>query len=169
MRWSTMNLLKVIYLTSLLFLAGCSGDPATGPVDVTWDRDNCDRCMMALSDRNHSAQVRGGKQHTPYTFDDIGCALLWLEEQSWKDDPATEIWVNNYHDGSWLNAREAQYVKITHTPMNYGFSAQPKATDESVDFKEMKSSVFRQEDTYHASLKARLAHRATEAVKGNKP
>lgn len=156
-------------LALLLSLAGCSGDPATGPVDVTWDRDNCDRCMMALSDRNHSAQIRGGKHHKPYTFDDIGCALLWLEEQPWRDDPKTEIWVNNYQDGGWLNAREAQYVKVTHTPMNYGFSAQPKATQDSVGFLEMRSSVFSQEESYYASLKARLAHRAEEANRPKQP
>lgn len=164
---SKSHLARLAGLT--LLLTGCGGDPATGPVEVTWDRDNCDRCVMALSDRHHSAQVRGGKHHKPYTFDDIGCALLWLEEQPWRDDPATEIWVNNYHDGSWLNAREAQYVKVTHTPMNYGFSAQPEAGNNSVGFEEMRSAIFKQESEYHASLKARLSHRAEEAARGNKP
>ncbi len=42
----------------VLLLAACSGDPGTGPKDVRWDRDACERCRMVLSDRNFSAQIR---------------------------------------------------------------------------------------------------------------
>lgn len=158
-----MRLHTLLWLiASLLLLSGCN-DPKTGPVDVVWDRDNCDRCVMALSDRHHSAQVRGGTRHKAYHFDDIGCALLWLEEQTWKDDPKTEIWVNDHHDGSWLNARQAHYVKFTHTPMNYGFSAQANASEKSVDFKTAKQAIFKQEAAYQASVEARLRHRHEEA------
>ncbi len=157
------HLAKHAGLTPLLFLVGCSGDPATGPVEVTWDRDNCDRCVMALSDRYHSAQVRGGELNKVFHFDDIGCALLWLEEQSWGSDPATEIWVNNYQDGSWLDARDAHYVKVTHTPMNYGFSAQQGNSEGAIGYQQMRSAIFEQEAAYQASAKARIAHRREES------
>ncbi|HIJ21686.1 MAG: protein NosL [Gammaproteobacteria bacterium] len=162
--------MKAWLIPLLLFaLAGCSNEPQTGPVDVTWDRDNCERCMMALSDRHHAAQIRGGKRHKVHHFDDIGCALLWLEEQPWKSNPATEIWVNSYQDGDWLNARQSHYIRITHTPMNYGFSAQPEQTEGAVDFESMKQAVFKQEATYHASVEARLKHRAQEAKRVTEP
>ena len=160
------SLTKLLSLSLLLLLSGC-GDPETGPVDVTWDRDNCDRCVMALSDRHHSAQIRGGERHQAYHFDDLGCALLWLEEQPWKEDPKTEIWVNDYKDGSWLNARTAHYVKVTHTPMNYGFSAQPTPSEGSVDFEAARQAIFKQEAEYDASVKARLQHRHDEAQRSN--
>lgn len=153
---------NLLFAPLLLLLTAC-GEPETGPVEVTWDRDNCERCVMALSDRHHATQIRGGKRNRAHHFDDIGCALLWLDEQPWKDDPATEIWVNDHQDGSWLDARTAHYVKVTHTPMNYGFSAQPKSTDSAVDFNTMKQAVIKQEAEYHASVEARLKHRAEEA------
>ncbi len=148
---------------AFLLLAGCSQDPGTGPVEVTWDRDSCERCVMALSDRHHAAQIRGGENNRVHTFDDIGCALLWLEEQPWRDEPETEIWVNDYRSGEWLNARTAHYVKVTHTPMNYGFSAQPAPSEGSVGFDAAKQAIFKQESTYQASAKARIAHRHEEA------
>lgn len=145
-----------------LLLTGC-GDPETGPVDVVWDRDNCERCVMALSDRHHSAQIRGGERHKVFTFDDLGCALLWLEEQPWKNDPKTEIWVNDAKSGEWLNARTVHYTRVAHTPMNYGFSAQPNPADGSVDFETAKAAIFKQEAAYQASVEARLRHRRQEA------
>ena len=47
--------------------------------------------------------------------------------------------------------------------MNYGFSAQPQSTDNAVDFNAMKQAVIKQEAEYHASVEARLKHRAEEA------
>ncbi len=152
-----------LLLVPLFLLLTACGTPETGPVEVTWDRDHCERCMMALSDRHHAAQIRGGEQHKSYTFDDIGCAVLWLEDQPWKEQPAVEIWVNDHRNGDWIDARQAHYVRITHTPMNYGFSAQPDAAPGSVNFDTMKIAVFQQEADYDASVKARLKHRHHEA------
>ncbi len=162
-RYQRRPLWPLPLLLTLLTLAGCSDDPGTGPVTITWDRESCERCVMALSDRHHAAQVRGGPNHQPHTFDDIGCALLWLEQQPWRDQPETEIWVNDYHTGEWLAAREAHYLRVTHTPMNYGFSAQNDPAPDAVDFETMRQAVIQQEQAYQASVKARLQHRQQEA------
>lgn len=120
--------LRTFWLLLLLAgLAGCSGDPGTGPVEVKWDRDVCERCRMVLSDRLYSAQVRGGSEGQKtkvYRFDDVGCAVLWLEQQAWRNDPRTEVWVNDYRTGVWIDARSAYYVKDRITPMAYGLGAQ---------------------------------------------
>lgn len=117
----------LLSLVILGFLAGCSSDPGTGPAEVKWDRDVCERCRMVLSDRLYSAQIRGGAEGQKtkvYRFDDIGCAALWLEQQPWHGDPRTEIWVNDYRTGAWIDARAAYYVKDRITPMAYGLGAQ---------------------------------------------
>lgn len=150
-----------------LLLVACSGDPGTGPVDVKWDRDACERCRMVLSDRNHSAQVRGGpaeKRARIYTFDDIGCAVIWLDEQPWKDDPRTEIWVNDHRNGQWIDARKAWYVTGNETPMQYGLSAQSEPVPGALDYARAKEHVYEVEarynihggnlDDYHATEKA---------------
>jgi len=41
-----------------LVLSACSGESETGPVEVKWDQNNCERCRMMLSDRYFAAQIR---------------------------------------------------------------------------------------------------------------
>jgi copper chaperone NosL len=129
----------------MLLLSACGGDPGQGPVEVKWDRDTCERCRMVLSDRLHSAQVRiptpDGRSRI-YRFDDIGCAVIWLEDQALRDDPATEIWVNDWRNGDWIDARAATYLRGQVTPMEYGLGAQPERAPDGLDFAQAKAHVF---------------------------
>ena len=122
-------------------LAACSGEPETGPASVTWDRDACARCRMVLSDRHHAAQIRvppdeGRKRSTVYKFDDIGCAVLWLDQQTWKAGPAVETWVIDHRDGQWIDARTAYYLPGRTTPMEYGLVAQRDPAPGALSFEE---------------------------------
>ncbi len=129
----------------LLGLAACSGDPGTGPVQVVWDRDGCERCRMVLSDRRHAAQVRGGpggERARVYRFDDLGCAVLWLEQQAWKEEPATELWVTDHRTGQWIDARKAHYVTGQVTPMEYGLGAQAEPAPAALDFAGARAHIF---------------------------
>ncbi|MES9860639.1 MAG: hypothetical protein ABW138_07295, partial [Candidatus Thiodiazotropha sp. 4PDIVS1] len=73
---------RLLVLVQVMLLVGCSADNGTGPLDVKWDRDTCERCRMVLSDRKHAAQIRyfppDKKRSVVNFFDDIGCAVLWL-------------------------------------------------------------------------------------------
>ncbi len=133
----------------ILFLTACSGKPDTGPVKVRWDSDRCERCAMAVSDRSYSAQIRGGavgEKAKAYKFDDIGCALIWLEEQAWKTNPAVEIWVNDYRQPeAWIDATKAWYVKDNITPMDYGLGAQAEPADGALDFGQARQYIFERE------------------------
>ncbi len=116
---------------ALLLLASCGPKEETGPGEVHWDREVCERCRMALSDPHYSAQVRGGpatERTRLYLFDDLGCAVLWLDGQDWKEDPRTEIWVNDCETGTWLDARKAHYLTGKVTPMDFGLGARPATT-----------------------------------------
>lgn len=130
------------------FLSSC-GDKQTGPVDVKWDRDACDRCQMMLSDRKFSAQIRvfpQGKRSKVFRFDDIGCATLWLDSQkskgqSWQSDKKTQIWVTDYKTGEWLDAKTAWYVKDQISPMNYGLGAISSKQVDTLDFDQAKKHI----------------------------
>ena len=143
-------------LTSLLVLAlsgaGCSGDPGTGPTDLKWDRFACERCRMVLSDPRHAAQVRvsepDGKSRVLY-FDDIGCALIWLEGQPFRDDPGVEIWTTDWRNGDWIDARSAVYVRGQVTPMEYGLGAQTEPSPEALSFEQAKGHIFEVERRYN--------------------
>lgn len=136
-----------------LLLAACSGDPGTGPVDVKWDRDTCARCNMVLSDRGHAAQIRhvptdGGRGEVRL-FDDFGCAVLWLDQQPWRDAPGVELWVTDYRDGRWIDARTAHYVTGRVTPMQYGLGARAEPDSQALDFDGARAHVYRVERTFN--------------------
>jgi len=145
---------KGVILTLFMgwLLSGC-GDPGTGPVDVHWDRDSCERCRMILSDRKHAAQVRyddAGKRSRVRMFDDIGCAMIWLEDKPWRDTPSTEVWTVDHHNGEWIDARSAYYIKGQLTPMEYQIGAQSQPPiSKSLSYAEAKLHVFKVEATYN--------------------
>ena len=151
-----------------LLLGGCGGDPGSGPIEVKWDRDACERCRMVLSSPQHAAQVRyrdeGGKSRVKL-FDDIGCAVIWLEGQPWKAQPGIEIWVADHRDGRWLDARQAFYVTAGSTPMEYGLSAQGTAAEGALAFPQAKAHIFATEAQariHGAHLLQRLEEQAAQ-------
>jgi len=136
-------------LVSVCCLAACSGDSGSGPVEVKWDRDSCERCRMVLSDRRHAAQVRGGPadgKSRVYKFDDIGGAIVWLEGKDWKDDAKTELWVTDFRDGRWIDGREAVYLDGQMTPMDFGLGAQDEPVEGGISFQQVRAMVLENEE-----------------------
>ncbi len=139
-------------LLALLPLGACQGKPQTGPATVRWDKVSCARCIMAVSDHHYSAQVRGGsaeRKTKVYYFDDIGCAVLWLEKQEWRLDPRTEMWVTDYQSGEWIDARQAFYATGQITPMDYGLGAEPKQQTGSLNYEQAVQEIHDRENRLH--------------------
>jgi nitrous oxide reductase accessory protein NosL len=140
-------------------LAGCFDDPATGPVEIKWDRDTCHVCGMIISDRRYAAQVRGGPKHKAYKFDDLGEVVIWLEEQPWKDDPELEIWVMDMDTGSkWLDAQKVRYMPGQRSPMDYGFGAVEDNRPGSIDYEEMARRAKQRGSTYQCLPSGEHSH-----------
>jgi copper chaperone NosL len=144
---------QVFTLLTVFLLSACSADPGTGPAEVKWDRSACERCRMVLSDRRFAVQVRylpKGKRHSQVIqFDDIGCATLWLQDKSWKDDLQTQIWVADHRNGNWINARTASYIKDKLTPMEYGLGAQSDPAPNALDFEQAKAHILEVEKRFN--------------------
>ncbi|HCZ15368.1 MAG TPA: nitrous oxide reductase accessory protein NosL [Accumulibacter sp.] len=122
-------------------LAGCSGEPSSGPAQVKWDRDTDARCGMIISDKRFAAQIRDpdGK---PWKFDDIGCAMFWLAQSSFNEETAnTEYWVADYRTGGWIDARRAHYLPGSKSPMGYHFAALAMPEAGTVSYQEMKRTI----------------------------
>lgn len=137
----------------LLIFCACSSEPETGPDKVRWDRDVCERCAMAISDHNFSAQVRGGPTGSKtklHKFDDIGCAVIWLDEQSWKNDARTEIWVTDFRNGQWIDAQKAWYVTGQTTPMDYQLGATSDRQAGSLNYVQAKQHIHEVEQRFNA-------------------
>ena len=138
------NYYFIFFTVFSLMLSACTGEPETGPVDVRWDQNTCERCRMMLSDRHFSAQIRyfpEAKKSRVVKFDDIGCATLWLKEQKWKNDPKTEIWVTAHSNGEWINARKATYIRKNNSPMGYNLGAQAEAEPGGLNFAEAEQHI----------------------------
>ena len=148
-----MKLLRLlIVIPLLLLLIACEEEKTTGADKVRWDREICARCAMAVSDRNYSAQVRGGregKKSKVYKFDDLGCAVIWLDKQNWKDDARTEVWVNDHRDDKWINAKTAWYVKMNNTPMDYGLGAQTEKSEGALSYEQAYVHIYKVEERFN--------------------
>ena len=124
-----MNAVKIFFF-SLLLVSGFSGcekkQISTELHEVHWDRDMCERCKMVTSDRHHTVQVINPETGKYYMFDDIGCAVLWFDEEkvAWKDQ--AKVWITDIDTGKWIDARNAFYDAGNVTPMAYGFAAHMK-------------------------------------------
>ena len=136
----------------LMLLAACGAEESTGAGKVRWDREICIRCAMAVSSPNYSAQIRGGEAERKtklYKFDDVGCAVIWLDEQPWKDDPRTEIWVNHHNTKEWIDAKTAWYIPANNTPMDYGLGAQVEPQDDALSFEQAKAHIYEVEKRFN--------------------
>ncbi len=139
-----MSLWNSYLLALLLLLTGCNECPK----DIKWDRDTCERCRMIISDKHFAVLVCAKNQN--YVFDDLGCALHWLKKQPWGEE--TKIWVADYHNGQWLDARSAYYVPGQISPMDYGFGAVPVPEAGSVDFETAKAQILAKGHKAHSPL-----------------
>ncbi len=152
---------RVVIISVLLsFLQfACSKDNEGGPGKIRWDREVCERCAMTIGDHSFAAQIRGGEPDQParlYKFDDIGCAVIWLDQQSWKDEAYVGMWVSEESSGEWIDAQMAWYVKANNTPMDYGLGAQIVKTPESFDFEQARKLIFDKEK--HLNIHHGLPH-----------
>lgn len=128
-------------LASLL-LAACTDEGVwpEGMLAFKWDRDNCTRCKMSISDRRFAVQIRGGPKNTAFKFDDIGCATTWraekLKEYPWVQDAATRFWVADFagKGEKWLDARSAHYLSGKTSPMGYNYAAFAELQPDTVGF-----------------------------------
>jgi hypothetical protein len=120
----------------LLIISCKGGNEEQLPVDFVWDRVACEECNMALSDPHYSAQVIDPDGRA-FFFDDIGCAILWLRRQPWKDKART--WVNDVKTTEWIEAKKANWIYgDPRTPMGYGFAATLSMVDNALDYETVK-------------------------------
>ena len=161
-------MLALLLLSTLSLIGGCDGPADTGPIEVKWDRDVCQRCRMVLSDRRHAAEIRytppGKTRSQIKLFDDIGCAMLWLDEQDLPAErkAAAEVWVNDWRNGDWIDARSAHYLKDQITPMEYGLGAQPEPAPGAMGFDQARAWVQQIEQRFNvhgAHLKQQASQR----------
>jgi len=129
-------------------------NPKQLPARLSWDRQSCAQCAMAISDRRYATQLvkADGKA---YFFDDIGCALQFLEAREWKDAP--RVWVTDVNNGEWIDAAKASWrFGDPHTPMGYGFAASQTAFEGAIDFNRVQRMMEDNQSLRHHHLSKHL-------------
>lgn len=135
------SFLTTLPIALVLVLSACNRQPTSGPVDIDWGHEPDARCRMMISDRHFATEIRDPTGKV-WKFDDIGCALFWLSQQTFNEQQAkVEIWVADHRTGKWLNAQEAYYLHSQKSPMGYRFAATAEAGPEAVGYAEMKSNI----------------------------
>jgi hypothetical protein len=124
-----------------LLEVACGWGNATGPVEIVWDRDTCERCAMAIGDRRFAAQIRSGASGEVHKFDDLGCASLWLDEHRDGVGDRLEAWVRDLRGERWLDATASTYAPGLHTPMSYGFGATPEPVEGGIRWDEVRGRI----------------------------
>ena len=129
-----------LFLSMLIIFSffGCDKKVETGPAKINWDRDMCDRCVMVLSDRKNTLQLKDPNTQRVFKFDDIGCMVLWFKEENIEYKDTVEILITDAITGEWIDARKAFYATENITPMGYGFSGY-KSKESTKDGKEFIS------------------------------
>ncbi|PLY09498.1 MAG: hypothetical protein C0626_11040 [Arcobacter sp.] len=146
-----------VFLFFAIFFISCS-DSTSSENDIKkihWDRDMCDRCRMVISEKKFAVQVINPHTNKTFLFDDLGCAISWFEEENQPWIKEAKIWINDAHNGSFIDAKEAIYTKENITPMGYGFSAYTQKTkpkneryfsfEESVELINLRNHEYQQE------------------------
>ncbi len=129
-----------------IFVAGCEKKDFTKTAaKMHWDRDMCERCKMAISDRKFAVQAVG-EDGKLYRFDDIGCLILWQAKER-PDLKFKKIWITDAETGEWIDAEKALYTMDALTPMGYGFAAYSRKNfpkgKKPLDFAEVKKRIIK--------------------------
>jgi nitrous oxide reductase accessory protein NosL len=147
------NIFFIITIVSFLFL-GCEKKINKNLHEVHWDRDMCELCKMVVSERKYAVQAVNIKSGRSFMFDDLGCAVLWFEENKL---PLTDIniFISDVKSGEFIDAKKAWYDTNSRTPMDYGFGAY-KHKDKSkkfIDFEEARLKILRGETMQNPRIK----------------
>ena len=142
-----MKILNIIFITFILTITNaCDSKPKGSVEKMHWDRDMCERCKMAISERKYAVEAIDMKKNKTYKFDDIGCAVLWLKENKIPLNNNIKLWITDAKTGKWIDAKSAIYTDDSITPMAYGFAAYTKKTlpknHHTVDFKSVEKKIF---------------------------
>lgn len=114
----------------------------------------CPQCFMYLVGEKFTAQAITSDNKTHF-FDDVGCMVLWLEDNH-KEDKNITRWVFSLDTKMWVKAEEAFYSIDDKTPMEYGFGAYEKSIANAINYEQMKLKMLRGENMSNPKIRQQI-------------
>ncbi len=118
-----------------------TGNREKKPVDFELGVPICPVCNMNVFTLKHAVELINEQGET-YLFDDVGCTILWIDEQKLDLEKAV-IWIYAQDTKRWIDAKKARYSLIDNTPMRYGFAGYEHNRENFVPFQEMRLRMLR--------------------------
>lgn len=115
---------------------------ASGPVDVTWDKEPCAHCHMLLSEPGFAAQLQTA-DGAVLNFDDVGCLFAWERELQPR---VHATWFHHLGEERWLGPGEVAFLPGQHSPMAFGLGAVDAGTPGALTLEQARERVFVAED-----------------------
>ncbi len=103
----------------LLFIFSCKDRPESGPADIYYGEDICERCKMIISEKDFASQYISSEGKA-VKFDDIGCMIHYTHTVG--PEQVDSLYVTDYISGDWIKGENAHFVwtDTIKTPMSYG-------------------------------------------------
>lgn len=124
------------------------------PLEFQDNTVQCPKCHMYLVGKKYTAQIITNDLKTHF-FDDIGCAILWLNDQKTEIQSIT-FWVYSNDTNHYINALKASYTFTESTPMHYGFGAYENLREGMINFEEMRLRMLRGENMSDPKIRKKL-------------
>ena len=123
--------LAALATLSLALAAACGNVSPTGPPELRFGVDVCERCAMTIAEPRYAAAALvddDGGQRT-VKFDDIGCLANW--EAGATGATIRARWVHDRQTETWTDARTATFSQSREltTPMGSGIAAFKSVSD----------------------------------------
>lgn len=135
--WILPALVVIGVLGVIGYVVVATGSPATGPVELVWDKTACAECRMHIGEPAFAAQLRTA-DHRVLAFDDPGCLFELLS-----DLPRAPIgiWFRHLHEPRWIGADAVAFLPIEPTPMGYGIGAVDAGTAGAMSLEAARAKV----------------------------
>jgi len=110
------------------------GNSDKKPIIIKPKEYQCSECNMYIDNMKYLAEIIR-EDGVTYFFDDIGCVVLWLKNNS----SSNMIVITKTMDTNiWIDPKKAWYSKIDNEPMGYGFVSYQNKKDGFISYDEMK-------------------------------
>ncbi len=162
-----MPLLSVVMLIAVIVIVVLSmadkkhakvifqGNTEAKAITILPKEYQCSTCKMEIEQLPYAVEIVNTQGKT-WFFDDMGCAIKWLEHQGFKD--SVVIWTQTEDTREWVDATKACYRRDAPTPMKFGFAAQKQCDDKAtIDYNSMRLKVLHGETMQNPYIRKQLS------------